>query len=188
MQKTEYLKKSLETLKSGGVLLYPTDTVWGLGCDATQPEAVERIYRIKKRTDRKSMLILVNQPEMISGYVTHIPSIAWELIDAATNPLTLIFTGAKNLAPNLPGNDMSIGIRVCKHTFCNDLIYRLKKPIVSTSANISGDPWPVTFKDISQEIKNKVDYIVPPAFIGGSAKPSSIIRIGLHNEIEILRK
>jgi len=189
MEKLEILNKSLEVLQKGGVLLYPTDTIWGLGCDATQSEAVERIFRMKKRTDRKSMLILVDQPEMILKYVKKVPSVAWELLEASTSPLTLIFPGAKNLAETLTGDDGSIAIRVSSNAFCNALINRFKKPIVSTSANFSGDPWPVTYHNIHPELLKGVDFAVPPQiYPDGSGNPSSIIKLEINNEITILRK
>jgi len=184
----DHLKQSLEILKSGEVLLYPTDTIWGIGCDATQPEAVEKIYGIKKRGDRKNMVVLVNQPEMISSYVIQIPSIAWELMDAAIHPLTLIFPGAKNLATNLLADDGSIAIRVCNQTFCNTLIERFRKPIVSTSANFTGAPWPATYDDIHPDIIKSVSFVIPPhLYSPGTQQPSSIIKLGINNEVKILR-
>jgi len=183
------IKKALEVLQNGGIILYPTDTIWGIGCDATNEEAVKRIYKIKNRKDAKSMLLLIGLPQRISSYVAEVPDIAWDLIDYTTKPLTIIYAGAKNLAKNVIATDGSIGIRVVQDEFCQKLIGRLKKPTVSTSANISGESSPQKFDDISEEIKNAVDYIVnwrqeetsnPP--------PSSIIKLGVNGEVKIIRE
>jgi len=162
----EEIRKTLGILKNGGVILYPTDTIWGLGCDATNPEAVKRIYDIKKRADNKSMLVL--------------------LADKAT---TIIYPGAKRLAPNLIAEDGTIGIRITREEFTRSLIFRYNKPIVSTSANISGEPSPHFFGEISEEIKNAVDYIVDYRRNDHKpAAPSSIIKLGMGGEIQIIRK
>lgn len=188
MSLSKELENSLNVLKSGGVLLYPTDTIWGLGCDATRTEAVEKIYRIKRRANRKSMLILVDRPEMITNYVTRVPTITWELIEAATKPLTIIFPEAKNLAANLIAEDGSIGIRICKQSFCNQLIARFGRPVVSTSANFSGSPSPERLSDIPSELITQVDYAVPELTDTGHGHPSSIIKLGMNNEVEIIRE
>jgi len=172
------INKSLEILKKGGIILYPTDTVWGLGCDAVNPVAVERIYRIKKREDSKSMLVLMENPALLERYVDDVPEIAWYLADISTTPLTIIYPRAKNLAANLIAEDGSIGIRFTKEKFTSQLLQRFRRPVVSTSANISSNKPPANFDEISEEIKNKVDYIVKyrqddPM----SSKPSGIIKL-----------
>jgi L-threonylcarbamoyladenylate synthase len=188
MYSQEDLKMALDTLKSGGVILYPTDTVWGLGCDATNPDAVKRIFEIKKREDAKSMLILIENPNMLSAYVREVPEIAWQLIDVADKPMTIVYPGAKNLAANLVAPDESIGIRVTKEVFSGNLIQRFRRPVVSTSANISGQPAPQNFDGISEEIKSSVDYIVQfRQDDPGLAQPSSILKLGIGGEIQIIR-
>lgn len=154
------LSKALEILKSGGLILYPTDTIWGIGCDATNPEAVEKIYKLKGRSKDKSLIILLENENRLSSYVNDIPEVAYELIEFSENPLTIIYSKAKNLAPNLLADDGTIGIRIVRHPFCEHLIQRFRKPIVSTSANISGEPSAKNFREISDEIKAGVDYIV----------------------------
>ena len=154
------IEKSLEILNCGGVILYPTDTVWGIGCDATNKVAVERIFTIKQRNEARSMLTLVDGFDMLAAYVGNIPDIAVQLMKEATRPLSIIYPMAKNLAANLTANDGSIGIRIVQDSFCQQLIKAFGKPIVSTSANISGEPTPGTFDEISKKIKESVDYIV----------------------------
>jgi L-threonylcarbamoyladenylate synthase len=183
------IKKAIEMLRAGGVILYPTDTVWGLGCDATNEEAVKRIFEIKKRTDVKAMLVLVDNATRIQGYVDEVPDMAWELIDVSEKPLTIIYPEAKNLAKNLLAEDKSIGIRVTKETFSKTLCERYRKPLVSTSANVSGEPTPANFSKISDEIKSAVDYVVNFRQNETSApKPSSIIKLGKGNVIQIIRE
>ncbi len=182
------IKKALDILHSGGVILYPTDTIWGIGCDATNPEAVKRVYEIKKREDSKAMLVLMENPNRLNSYVDEVPEIAWDLIDATDKPMTLIYPGAKNLAPNLINSDQTIGIRITTEEFTQNLIQRFKKPIVSTSANQSGEPSPAKFDEIDEEIKEAVDYIVEYKQDDLSEnKASSIIKLGLGGEFEILR-
>jgi len=182
------IKKSLEILKNGGVILYPTDTVWGLGCDATNPEAVAKIYSIKKREDNKSMLVLLNNPGRISAYVKEVPEIAWELLDAAVKPITIIYPGAKNLAKNLVAEDGSIGIRITGDEFCSELLKRFGKPLVSSSANISGEKNPSFFDEISDEIKHAVDYIIKWRQDDMSkTQPSSIIKLSEGGLFKIIR-
>ena len=154
------IEQSLEALKRGGVILYPTDTVWGIGCDATNMAAVERIFTIKKRNETQSMLCLVDGFDMLSSYVDDVSDIAKQLIEEAAKPLTIIYHKAKNLSANLIAGDGSIGIRIVREPFCLQLIKELGKPLVSTSANISGEPTPGIFDDISEEIRGAVDYIV----------------------------
>jgi L-threonylcarbamoyladenylate synthase len=183
------IKKAVEVLKNGGVILYPTDTIWGIGCDATNPEAVKKVYDIKKREDAKSMLVLLDNINSIDYYVEEVPEIAYDLIEFSEKPVTVIFPNAKRLAKNLINEDGTIGIRVTNEKFSNSLISRFRNPIVSTSANISGQPSPSNFNQISEEIKNSVDYIVNFRQDDNSkAKPSSIIKLGVSGEIKILRE
>ena len=183
------LVKAVEVLRSGGVILYPTDTIWGLGCDATNQAAVKRIYEIKQREDSKSMLILMENPNLLNSYITEVPEIAWELIEVADNPLTIIYPGAKNLAPNLLASDGSVGIRITNEAFSQQLVQRFRKPIVSTSANLTGQKSPHNFAAISEEIKKSVDYIVTYRQDDFSkSNPSSIIKLGVGGQIEIVRK
>ena len=149
--------EALETLRSGGLILYPTDTVWGIGCDATNPDAIARIYKLKKRSDSKAMLILLDSENLLSRYVDEVPEVAWELIEASDKPMTIIYPGAKNIANNLIADDGSIGIRISKDDFCQKLISRFRKPIVSTSANISNEPAPSIYNEISDEIISGVE-------------------------------
>jgi L-threonylcarbamoyladenylate synthase len=183
------LNEALGVLKQGGVILYPTDTVWGIGCDATNAEAVARIYKIKQREDSKSMLVLMENPALLDRYVDDVPEIAWDLIEITTTPLTVIYSGAKNLAPNLVAADGSIGIRFTREEFTSELLKRFRRPLVSTSANISGQPTPALFSEISGEIKSAVDYVVKFRQDDTSkAKPSSIIKLGSGGKIEIIRE
>lgn len=183
------LKSALNALKSGGIILYPTDTIWGIGCDPTNTEAVERIYKIKQRTDSKSLIILTDNVNRIAQYVKYVPEIAYELIDVTDTPLTIIYPEAKNLAQNLIASDGSVGIRVCSDDFCSELIRRFRKPIVSTSANISNNPSPSTFYDISQEIIGSVDYVVAHRQNDLEKRTaSSIIKIEANGAIKIIRK
>ncbi|MCK3683816.1 L-threonylcarbamoyladenylate synthase [Maribellus sp. YY47] len=185
----EDIKKALEVLKSGGIILYPTDTIWGIGCDATNPEAVKRIYELKKREDSKSMLVLMENPALLDRYVSEVPEVAWDLVEISTTPLTVIYPQAKNLASNLIAADGSIGIRFTKEAFTSQLLQRFRRPLVSTSANISGEKSPAFFDEISEEIKNAVDYIVEYRQDDRTpSKPSSIIKLGPGGQIEIIRK
>ena len=154
------VNKAYEIIKDGGIILYPTDTIWGLGCDATNAEAVEKIIKLKGRSQDKSLIILLDSENKIESYVSDVPEIVYELIEYAENPLTIVFSNAKNLAENVINQDKSIGIRVAKHPFCQQLIQRLRKPIVSTSANISGEKSPKYFSQISEEIINGVDLVI----------------------------
>jgi L-threonylcarbamoyladenylate synthase len=183
------IKRALEVLKNGGIILYPTDTIWGIGCDATNEKAVDKIYKIKKREDSKSMLVLMENPALLERYVDDVPEIALDLVEVATTPLTVIYPNAKNLAKNLIAEDGSIGIRFTKEAFTALLLQRFRKPLVSTSANISGEKSPVFFDEISEEIKNKVDYIVEFRQNDTTpAHPSSIIKLGAGGRIDIIRK
>ncbi len=183
------IKKACDTLKKGGIILYPTDTIWGIGCDATNEEAVKRIYELKQRDDNKSMLVLMDNPAKLQTYVKDVPDIAWDLIDLTDKPLTIIYDGAKNLATNLIAEDGSIGIRITAETFSMELCRQFRKPIVSTSANISGEPSPATFSQIGQTVKNGVDYIVTyRQKEQGKAQPSGIVKLERDGSIKIIRK
>jgi L-threonylcarbamoyladenylate synthase len=183
------LTKAVEVLRNGGIILYPTDTIWGLGCDATNTAAVKRVYEIKQREDSKSMLVLMENPNLLNSYIAEVPEIAWELIEVADQPLTIIYPKAKNLAANLLATDGSVGIRITNEAFSQQLVQRFRKPIVSTSANISGQKTPQNYAEISEEIKRSVDYIVAYRQDDFSkSKPSSIIKLGVGGQIEIIRK
>jgi L-threonylcarbamoyladenylate synthase len=185
----EDIKKACEVMMRGGVILYPTDTIWGIGCDATDPEAVKRVYELKQRSDSKAMLVLVDSFVKVNYYVTDLPEVAYDLVDMSTKPLTIIYSKARNLAPNLIAQDGSVGIRVTNEDFSQALCRQFRKAIVSTSANVSGQPSPACFADISEEVKSKVDYIVGyRQNEKAGAKPSSIIKLGTNGEIEIIRK
>lgn len=176
-------------MQKGGVILYPTDTVWGIGCDATNEEAVKRVYEIKQRSDSKAMLVLVDSPVKVDFYVQDVPSVAWDLIELTTKPLTVIYDGARNLAPNLLAEDGSVGIRVTNEEFSKQLCFRFRKAIVSTSANISGQPAPAVFSEISEDIKQAVDYVVNyRREETDRPKPSSIIKLGRTGEVKVIRE
>lgn len=171
------------------MILYPTDTIWGIGCDATNAEAVKRVYEIKRRMDSKAMLVLVDSPVKVDFYVRDVPEVAWDLIELTDKPLTIIYDGARNLAENLLAEDGSVGIRVTNEVFSKRLCQQFRKAIVSTSANISGEPSPGNFGEISEEIKQAVDYIVGyRQEEKGHPAPSSIIKLGKGGEIKIIRK
>ena len=184
------INKAIEVLKSGGVILYPTDTIWGIGCDATNPEAVKKVFAIKKREESKSLVTLVSDLDMLARYVNDIPDAALDLIEVNDTPMTIIYPQAIGLAENVIAEDGSVGIRIPMNEFCRQLCFRLRKPIVSTSANISGENPPKGFKDISQQIKDAVDYTVHPSMEekNSTHKASQIIKIGLKGEIQIIRK
>ncbi|AFD05629.1 L-threonylcarbamoyladenylate synthase [Solitalea canadensis] len=181
------IEKSLEVIKAGGTLLYPTDTIWGLGCDATNPDAVEKIIQLKKRSG-KSFIVLLDNINDLFKYVKDVPEVAYELIEVSDKPLTIVFDGGKNLAPNVLNEDGSVGIRIVKHPFCEQLIRKFRKPIVSTSANISGEPSAMSFDEVSDEIKSGVDYVVDFERSKKSHAASSIIKLGSGGLIKILRK
>jgi len=185
----EELKKACEVLRQGGLILYPTDTVWGIGCDATNEEAVRKVYALKQRKDSKAMLVLVDNAVKVDFYVKDVPPVAWDLLEVATNPLTIIYSNARNLAPNLLAEDGSVGIRVTAEEFSQQLCFRFRKAIVSTSANISGEPSPRNFDEISELVKQGVDYVVNYRQKDKSKhKPSSIIKLDEKGTIEIIRK
>ena len=184
----EPIYKALEVLRRGGLILYPTDTVWGIGCDATNPEAVERIYRLKQSTDKKSMLVLLDHLDKVSLYIKKVPDIAWQLYEVADKPLTLVLPGGCAVADNLLPDEGTLGIRIPQHEFCQRLIRKLNRPLVSTSANLSGRPAPATFAEISREIVDGVDWVADPSCEGTpTRKASSIVRVGLGGEVTILR-
>ena len=183
------IKKACEVMQKGGVILYPTDTVWGIGCDATNEEAVRRVFEIKRRADSKAMLVLVDSPVKVDFYVDEVPEVAWDLIEMTTKPLTIIYDGARNLAHNLIAEDGSVGIRVTNEEFSKQLCFRFRKAIVPTSANISGHPAPSVFSEISDEIKKAVDYVVDyRREETGHPKPSGIIKLGKGGQIKIIRE
>lgn len=200
MKAEEIFSKALQTLREGGTILYPTDTVWGLGCDATNPEAVARIFEIKRRADSKSLVLLACDLDMVARYVKEIPSIAVDLVEVNDAPMTLIYPGAVagesgapgdrwHLAWNAVAADGTVGIRIPLMDWCKQLVFKLGRPLVSTSANISGEPTPLRFSDIPQEIKDAVDFVVPPSVdTASTGKASQIIKVGLKGEIEIIRK
>jgi L-threonylcarbamoyladenylate synthase len=204
------IQKALEVLRSGGIILYPTDTVWGIGCDATDPAAVAKVYEIKKRADSKSLVLLASDMDMVCRYVKEIPEMAVQLVEVNDKPMTIIYPGAVTgptpvvsgeagmtfpkadrhcLAYNTVAEDGTVGIRIPMMDFCQQLVAKFGRPIVSTSANISGEPTPKKFAEISDEIRDAVDYIVDPSLEKGSTgQSSSIIKVGLDYSIEIIRK
>lgn len=180
---------AVKVLKEGGVILYPTDTVWGLGCDATNEKAVDRIYEIKHRSNSKSLITLVGDVDMLGKYVKVIPQIALELIEVNDRPMTIIYPGAISLAKNVIAEDGSVGIRIPQSEFCCQLSKRFGRAIVSTSANISSEPTPESFEDINAEILDAVDYTVDPCYEEGATTVSSqVIKVGLNGEIQIIRE
>lgn len=203
----EEIQKALEVLRNGGVILYPTDTVWGIGCDATDPAAVAKVYGIKHRADSKSLVLLASDMDMICRYVKEVPEMAVQLVEVNDKPMTIIYPGAiagdrpaddgaplpkadrRCLAFNTVTEDGTVGIRVPMMDFCRQLTARLGRPIVSTSANISGEPTPGRFSEITEGIRSAVDHIVDPALErGATGRSSSIIKVGLDYSIEIIRK
>ena len=182
------IKNALKVLRDGGVILYPTDTVWGLGCDATRAEAVHRIYDIKKRADSKSLIVLVNSVTMLSRYVDNPPDIALELSEMAEKPLTIVYDRGRGLAEGVTSDDGSVGVRICSDPFCDELLNAFRRPLVSTSANISGSEAPAIFDEISEEIKAAVDYVcVWRQDDRSRAAASSVIKISASGVIKILR-
>ena len=185
---THPVERSLKMLRSGGVILYPTDTIWGIGCDATNAAAIQRIYQLKKREEKKSMIILVDNETMIGEYVSHPSKKILSFLSQQKRPTTAIFEKAINLPEIIISQDRTIAIRITKDEFCRSLIQQLKKPLISTSANISGEPYPQSFSEVSEQIKKGVDYIVQYRQDDRApAKPSSIIRLNENNEIEFIR-
>jgi len=182
------IDKAVEVLKKGGVIVYPTDTIWGIGCDATNEKAVNKVYKLKKRLEKKTMIVLICKTESIEKFVSHVPPIAYDLINSWQKPLTIIYNGAKNLAKNLIRDDKTVAIRVSKDEFSQKLIAKFGKPIVSTSANESGEPAPLFFKDIDQNILDGVDYVVDLYHNSmNDMKPSTIIKLENDGNFEIIR-
>ena len=212
MDSAPIIQEAVKVLREGGVILYPTDTVWGIGCDATNEKAVARVFEIKRRSEAKSLVLLASDLDMVAKYIKVIPSIAIDLVEVNDAPMTIIYPGAQYLAPNAVAADGSVGIRIplvpeeeeaeadaprkgaaprndlTAGAFCRELVRRLRRPLVSTSANISGEPTPASFAEISEEIKAAVDYVVPKPFgAGASGRSSQIIKLGLDGEVQILR-
>ncbi len=182
------IRNALKTLRAGGVILYPTDTVWGLGCDATNSEAVKKIYTIKQRAESKSLIILVNSPSMLTRYVDNPPDVALQIAELTEKPLTIVYDRGRSLAEGVASADGSVGVRICADPFCDDLITALRKPLVSTSANISGSDAPAIFDEISEELKASVDYVCLWRQDDRSrAKASSVIRVSENGVVKILR-
>ena len=181
--------KALKVIQDGGIILYPTDTIWGIGCDATNTEAVKKIFHLKQRDEAKSMIILLDSDNKLPSYITEVPDLAYDLIEYAENPLTLIMPGARNISPALIAADGSVGIRVSSHPFCQQLIQRMRKPLVSTSANISGKPSPQYFSQVDEAVINGVDYVVD---IDQESKeirnPSTIMRLLPNGQFEFIRR
>jgi L-threonylcarbamoyladenylate synthase len=185
----EEIAKAMEVLKSGGIILYPTDTIWGIGCDATNEQAVKKVQELKGRIASKSLIILLDNENKLAGYVREVPEIAYDLIEYAEKPLTIIYSGAKNLAPNIINEDGSIGIRIVKHPFCEQLLQRFRLPIVSTSANTSGHPAPKNFTEIEEDILNGVDYVVDWEQDDLAEKtPSTIMKLEPDGRFSFIRK
>ena len=181
--------EAVRVLREGGIILYPTDTVWGLGCDATNAEAVDRIYRLKRSENKKSMLVLCASADMVVRYVNRAPGIAFEVMEMATSPLTLILPGATGVAANLIPDEGTLGIRVPDHEFCRRMLRGLQRPVVSTPANISGEATPTGLQEVSREIIDGVDFVVNPRFEGKpTRKASSIIAFGEGGEVRIIRE
>lgn len=189
MTQQEDIKNAVDVMRKGGVILYPTDTVWGIGCDATNPEAVAKVYQIKHRDDSKAMICLVDSAVRLQRYVRDVPEVAWNILELSTNPTTVILDNAANLAPNLVAEDGSVAFRITQEPFSKELCYRFQKPLVSTSANISGQPAAQNYGDISEELLSAVDYV---CFARRQEHkphtPSSIIRLRTDGQVEIIRK
>lgn len=183
------IEAAVAVLKRGGVILYPTDTVWGLGCDATRPEAVKRIYEIKQRSDSKAMIVLLSRPDDLWRYVDTVPEVAPELIEAAVRPLTIVYDRGINMAPELMAADGSVGIRITRERVSSSLVRALRRPLVSTSANVSGRPTPAIFGEISPEIVKAVDYVMESRRGDTSRSlPSQVIKLSDSGIVKILRK
>ncbi|ANO49133.1 threonylcarbamoyl-AMP synthase [Flavobacterium columnare NBRC 100251 = ATCC 23463] len=182
------IHNAFEVIKDGGIILYPTDTVWGIGCDATNPDAIKKIYALKQREESKSMIVLVNGERMIYNIFNNLPEVAWQILDVSEKPTTLVLDNPRNVAPNIIAEDKTLGIRIVTEPFCFKLMERMKKPLVSTSANISGQPTPISFKEISPEIIKGVDYVVNLHHEKICKNPSTIIKITNDSQVKIIRK
>lgn len=180
--------EAIQTLKSGGVLLYPSDTIWGLGCDVRNDQAIDKILELKNRPASKGLIVLISKIEQLSEYVEQVPDLAWDLVEFAEDPLTIIYPKGKNVSPSLLGPDGSIAIRLVKDEFCKGLIYRYQRAIVSTSANLSGEPSPLNFAGIAPSIVDGVDYVLKnSAGEGPTKKASKIVQLGLHGDYKLIR-
>ncbi|MHA3788753.1 L-threonylcarbamoyladenylate synthase [Flavobacterium hauense] len=179
---------AFEVIKNGGIILYPTDTVWGIGCDASNPEAVKKIYELKQREETKSMIVLMNSDRMMHTVFSNIPEVAWQILDLSEKPTTIILDNPRNVAANLIAEDKTLGVRLVKEPFCFKLMERMKKPLVSTSANISGMHTPNSFKEIDRHILDGVDYIVNLHHDKIAAKPSTIIKLGNDLQVKVIRR
>ena len=188
MDINQEIQNAYEIIQKGGIILYPTDTVWGIGCDATNAEAVAKIYKLKKRAETQSMIVLMNGEKMIYNVFKEIPEVAWQIIDLSEDPITLVLDKPRNVAANLIAPDQTLGIRVVKEPFCFKLMEKMKKPLVSTSANISGEPTPKSFKEISPEIIKGVDYVVNLHREKIAGKPSTIIKLTNDSQVKVIRK
>lgn len=200
MKPEEILHEALQALRAGGTILYPTDTLWGLGCDATNPAAVARIFEIKQRSDAKSLVLLASDLDMVARYVKEIPPMAVDLVEVNDAPMTIIYPGAVvapegaagdrwHLASAVVAADGSVGIRIPLMEWCRQLVFKLGRPLVSTSANISGEPAPLRFSQIPQALKDAVDFVVPPSVdTASTGRASQILKVGLRGEIEIIRR
>lgn len=184
----EEIKKTLEVLNNGGLILYPTDTVWGVGCDATNEEAIKKVYQLKQRDDSKALICLVSDTRMLQKYVYEIPDAAYDIVELADRPTTIIYDQPINVAKNLIAEDNTLAIRVASDEFCQKLIRQFKRPLISTSANISGKPTPKSFSEISKEILKGVDYVVNLHREKSNGAPSSIIKVGNDAIVKIIRK
>lgn len=184
----EEIKHAVELLKKGKIILYPTDTIWGIGCDAKNSKAVQGIYKIKERNDSKSMIVLLNSTDELKKYIKQVPNIAYDLIENSASPLTIVYSGAKNISKKLIARDGSIAIRVVKGRFTSEVIKQLESPLVSTSANISGQPTAATFSQIGEDIKTKVDYVVEHfRERTRNIRPSTIIRLHEDGKFSVIR-
>lgn len=189
MTQKEDIKNAIDVMRKGGIILYPTDTVWGIGCDATNAEAVAKVYKIKQRDDSKALICLADSVDRVQRYVRDVPSVAWDLMEIADKPNTVILDGAVNLAPNLIAEDGSIGLRITNEEFSKELCYRFQKPIVSTSVNISGEPAAQNYCDIAPEILEAADYVCWTRRQEHKPhKPSSIVKISRDGQVTIIRK
>lgn len=184
----EEIHKAFEVIQNGGIILYPTDTVWGIGCDATNADAVAKIYKLKQRAESQSMIVLMNGEKMMYNVFKEIPEAAWQIMDLSEKPTTLILDNPRNVAANIIAPDNSLGIRIVKEPFCFKLLERMKKPLVSTSANISGQPTPASFKEINPEIIKGVDYVVNLNRDKVAGKPSVIIKLTNDSQVRVIRK
>lgn len=188
MEIPQEIQNAYEVIKNGGIILYPTDTVWGIGCDASNADAVKKIYELKQREESKSMIVLVNGERMLYQVFNEVPQVAWEIWDNSQKPTTLILDKPRNVASNIIADDNTLGVRMVTEPFCFKLMERMKRPLVSTSANISGQPTPKSFKEISPEIIKGVDYVVNLHHEKTCDKPSTIIKLTLDSQVKIIRK